>query len=88
MTLAEAMPLEFTRGEYNDTPAYALKDQTVKTVYSSAAGTFKKWPGPQKNVYFWVVLENYKRIGWNENPARGWSFPVLAAPLYPSSTNI
>lgn len=36
-----------------------------------------RWPGPQKNVMHWWTLENGKRVGWNENPAVGWSFPVL-----------
>lgn len=35
------------------------------------------WPGPQRNVNWWFTLENGKRVGWNENPSTGWSFPVL-----------
>ena len=31
--------------------------------------------GSQKNVYNWVLLKNGLAVGWNENPARGWSFP-------------
>jgi len=88
MTLQEAMPFEFSRGEYNDTPAYALRNMKVKASYSYANGTGKPWPGKHKNIYFWVVLENNKRVGWNENPARGWSFPVLPAPLWPSNSNV
>jgi len=28
-----------------------------------------------KYVYNWILLETGHAIGWNENPARGWSFP-------------
>lgn len=38
------------------------------------------WPGPQRNVLNWWTLANGKRVGWNENPAVGWSFPVLGKP--------
>jgi hypothetical protein len=36
-----------------------------------------KWPGPQKYVSYWIEIGNGLAIGWNENPSRGWSFPVI-----------
>lgn len=84
MTLAEVMPMEFTRGEYHDTPAFKLKDHEVKSIHCCVKDDdkYKRWPGPHKNVVTWVVLDNGKRV-WNENVNRGWSFPVLAAPKCP-----
>jgi DNA-directed RNA polymerase subunit RPC12/RpoP len=38
---------------------------------------YKPWPGPQKDVHCWWELENGKAVGWNENPSKGWSFPVI-----------
>ena len=76
-TLADAMPHEFLDGSYNDTPAYKLRDVKVVRVYSNGETGWKYWPGPHKNVHKWVELENGKLVGWNENPARGWSFPVI-----------
>lgn len=35
------------------------------------------WPGKEKNVYWWYKLANGKMVGFNENPSRGWSFPVI-----------
>lgn len=37
----------------------------------------RRWPGKHKNVINWCVLENGYAVGWNENPARGWSFPII-----------
>jgi len=53
---------------------WKYKDVIVKTTKSSH---LNRWIGPQRNVHFWVVLENGYAVGWNENPARGWSFPVV-----------
>ena len=35
------------------------------------------WPGKHKNVFAWWILEDGRAVGWNENPALGWSFPVI-----------
>lgn len=74
-TLAESMPVEFTQGEYCDTPAYKLRDVGVATEYRRS-GTWKPWPGQHSNVHFWVVLTNGKAVAFNEG-ARGWGFPVI-----------
>lgn len=62
--------------EYETAPARKLADVAVAAVYRRLKGE-KQWPGPQKNVYVWAELANGKAVGWNENPSRGWSFPVV-----------
>jgi hypothetical protein len=37
----------------------------------------RPWPGKQKNVYNWVLMSDGSAIGWNENPATGWTFPRI-----------
>lgn len=69
-TLKDVMPIEFLQGEYDTTRAYKMKDVSVIKEHCH------KWPGKHKNVHIWVELENGYAIGCNENPARGWSFPV------------
>lgn len=36
----------------------------------------KPHPFSHKYVFNWCVLENGWAVGWNENPSRGWNFPV------------
>jgi len=80
LTLRDVMPHELFSGSYDDTPAYKLADERVKAEYRPyKGGGDPAWPGPQKNVMFWVLLENGKAVGWNENPSHGWSFPVVSA---------
>ena len=69
--LKDALPIEFISGEYDDTKAMKYSEVGV------LEKRFDPWPGPQKNVCVWYVLENGKAVGWNENPGRGWSFPVI-----------
>jgi hypothetical protein len=70
-TLKDVMPREITDWEG---PALKFIDVAViKEHYSYTT----RWPGQHKNVHFWVELENGKAVGWNENPATGWSFPVV-----------
>lgn len=38
---------------------------------------FKVYPGTHRNVFTWYELENGYGVGFNENPSRGWSFPVV-----------
>ncbi len=78
-TLKDAMPSELVAYGYEDTRAYEMKDVLVAkehcTLYDQ--DEYLSWPGTHKNVYSWVELENGYAVGWNENPARGWSFPVI-----------
>src|ERR1051325_2307301 len=42
----------------------------------------RPWPGRHRYVSVWYVLSNGKAVGFNENPVRGWSFPVITYPPY------
>lgn len=53
-------------------------DVKVRSEYITHNGvSFIPWStfGTHKNVYNWILLENNLAVGWNENPAKGWSFP-------------
>ena len=78
-TLKDVLPREFIKGSYNETKAYQLKDEEVKEEHCRhyQQDEYISWPGSHKNVYFWVELMNGNAVGWNENPVRGWSFPVI-----------
>ena len=71
--LRDVLPQEFFR-EFMDTPAAKLLDIPV---LQENASFLTDWPGNHKNVHYWWKLANGKNVGWNENPARGWSFPVV-----------
>lgn len=75
-TLSQVMPMEFSAGDYADVPARRYADIPVVREYD-ASRQGERWPGKHKNVYFWVTLSNGYAVGWNENPSRGWSFPVI-----------
>lgn len=75
MKLRDHVPQEFFN-EYMDTPAAKLLDREVIGEYGYG-GQDKAWVGQHKNVFNWWLLDNNKAVGWNENPARGWSFPVV-----------
>ena len=36
-----------------------------------------RWPSSHKHVSVWWELANGYGVAWNENPARGYSFPVV-----------
>jgi hypothetical protein len=74
-TLKEVMPDDFERFFY-DTRSYRYADVEVVKVHGYSYH-FKPWPGPHKHVFLWVELANGYAVGWNENPSRGWSFPVI-----------
>ena len=81
-TLENVMPTEFMSCEYDKTRAAKMRNVFVLRVHSSFddQDKYKIWPGNHKNVFFWVELENGYFVGWNENPSRGWSFPVIKRP--------
>ena len=78
-TLAQVMPREFSSSEYDNTQAYGFKNVIVikEHCLHSQQNSYKNWIGIHKNVNLWVELENGYAVGWNENPSRGWSFPVV-----------
>ena len=73
-TLREWAPAEFVKGEFANSKAMKFENVEIVEIHD---GCSKPWVGKEKNVYNWVVLKNGWAVGWNENPARGWSFPVV-----------
>jgi hypothetical protein len=74
MKLRDKVPQEFFL-EFMDTPAAKFLDVEVIAGHGSD-GDNVRWPGIHRNVYGWWELANGYGVAWNENPARGWSFPV------------
>ena len=77
-TLKEVMPKDFLINKYSKTKAYQMKDAFVILEHCLffEQDSYISWPGKHKNVSFWVELDNGHAVGWNENPVKGWSFPV------------
>jgi hypothetical protein len=76
MKLIEWAPQEFAAGIWDDTRSWKFRDVEVVEEYGYGE-KWKPWPGTHKNVMNWCVLANGYAVGWNENPSRGWSFPVV-----------
>lgn len=82
MLLRDWVPKEFFN-EYRDCAAYKHLDVEVVEQYGvqyidgQFVDSSKPWIGKEKNVQNWCVLANGRAIGWNENPGRGWSFPMI-----------
>lgn len=72
MKLRDVLPREFFY-EFTNTRAYKLLDCEV---IESMEGYRNRFPGKEKNVHVWWKLADGRCVGWNENPGRGWSFPV------------
>lgn len=49
----------------------------VKEFTDADFSTWKRWIGKHKNVHYWVELKNGYAVGFNENPAIGWGFPIV-----------
>ena len=84
--LKQVLPEQFLAGAYDDTPAYALRDAEV-IARKLATGApcdsaskhvlFQTWPGPHEHVSDWFILDNGKAVGVNNDPEKGYSFPVV-----------
>jgi hypothetical protein len=72
LTLRDVVPQEFF-AEFMGTPAARLLDVEV---LETVDGTLRHWPGTHRCVFTWWKLADGHRVGFNENPSRGWSFPV------------
>jgi hypothetical protein len=73
---------DLLNGEWDSMPVARFFNEDVVQEYHSVTNSMgkpvRRWPGPQKNVFAWVELSNGKAVGWNENPSRGWTFPVVS----------
>jgi hypothetical protein len=74
--LVDVLPPEFTKGQYEDSPAMPHVFIDVIAEHRDD----RPWPGNHRYVKVWFVLANGKAVGWNDNPTRGWSFPVINYP--------
>jgi hypothetical protein len=81
--LIDILPREFAN-EYSDTHAWHFRNETV---IEKVDGRERAWPGPHKHVLNWYILADGHIVGWNENPARGWSFPVMRMKAGPNETD-
>lgn len=68
--LRDVLPREVHHGDWAGRAARYLDVAVIEEREFS-------WPGKHKNVIAWWVLANGYAVGWNENPAIGWSFPVI-----------
>jgi hypothetical protein len=72
-TLKDCMDSAF----YNEKAGKYADVEVVKEHSDFNVSTWKRWIGNHKNVHYWVELANGYAVGFNENPATGWSFPVV-----------
>lgn len=73
--LIDVLPREFG-AEFFDAPAFRFAEEAVAKIYRRGDPDWRPWPDRHRNVNLWVVLDNGRAVGWNENPSRGYSFPV------------
>jgi len=76
MKLKDALPHEFFGYDYPRVQKL-LDSEVVKKHNSGDLIHAPETPFKEKYVYTWWELENGYAVGWNENPSRGWSFPVV-----------
>jgi len=87
-TLKDVMPvfLSDKDGKHSTTRAYRMLEEQVAVEHGclsigdgevGGSDASKAWPGSHKNVFFWVELKSGYAVGFNENPSRGYSFPVI-----------
>ena len=78
MKLKNWVPQEF-HTQYMDTYAAKLLECEVIQDYTSGDIGFFTNIFTHKHIYNWCIVTNGEKkwaVGWNENPSRGWSFPV------------
>jgi hypothetical protein len=74
--LRDVLPPEFFT-EFMDTRSARLLDVEISDTFLGWNGKERRWPGTHKHVTVWWRLVDGHCVGWNENPYRGWSFPVI-----------
>lgn len=71
--LGDVLPRE-VRGYVGAKVLELLDVEVVEEVDGCLPG--QGWPGHERNVMWWYKLVNGQIVGFNENPSRGWTFPV------------
>lgn len=72
-TLKDCMHPEF----YQEKASKFADVEVVEEHMDCEITNWKRWPGKHKNVHYWVELSNGYAVGFNENPAVGWGFPII-----------
>jgi hypothetical protein len=62
--------------EFSDTQAAKFLDVEVVKEHSPDEDNVR-WPGSHHHVHVWWEMANGYGVAWNENPSRGYSFPVV-----------
>ena len=74
-TLRDKLPQDFMI-EFGDSRAAQFLDIEIVAEHGSDGDNIG-WIGKHKHVYGWWELVNGYAVAWNENPAKGYSFPVI-----------
>ena len=74
LKLRDVMPKEAIRsGEFEECRFNKFLDHEVLEEFKDYD---ERFPFKHKNIHVWWILEDMVAVAWNENPSRGWSFPV------------
>ena len=84
MLLKEWLPQEFFQYKHPEMEKFLNRPILINyNLYNENA--WRSWPGKHKYVQNWCIVsyeDNYYAIGFNENPSRGWGFPIKKVYFY------
>lgn len=76
-TLRDKLPSGFMC-EFGESKAAKFIDVEVVAEHGFFSGGDNiRWLGKQRHAYVWWELANGYGVAWNENPSKGYSFPVM-----------
>ena len=75
LKLKDWLPSQFFN-EFQDSKVRDYLEWDIVCEFIASDSRHVKHEFKHKNVFNWWWLANGKCVGWNENPATGWSFPV------------
>lgn len=87
-TLKEVMPEEFITEKYINTKAYKFKDINILTIFSILDENYLPWPGKNKNIHKWIILENGYAVGIYAQLNKKYSFPIKKCAIYEISSSL
>lgn len=74
MTLRDWLPSQAHSDEYPHLKRHLDVEVVERNGYPQEVVKCHQFP--HKHIYSWCLLANGYHVGFNENPAIGWSFPV------------
>jgi len=80
MKLRDVLPKEALSGEYEGAKFLKYLDCEVVQQLNRERHPIYGFPFTHANINVWWIIEDRRAVGWNENPKRGWSFPVAKLP--------